>query len=122
MASSKTPKKKKKMSANIGFLGTSAASVGLVALFTIPAVTKLVLQLRSRDAKPSEIYEDKDGKSTPEAVKAFSAKVPKAFILLLSLVGLGLSIALAVLSTLDPEKDLYLENWLSVAAWVSLRG
>ncbi|KAK6833621.1 ammonium transporter [Apiospora arundinis] len=108
------------MSANIGFLGTSAASVGLVALFTIPAVTKLVLQLRSRDAKPSEIYEDKDGKSTPEAVKAFSAKVPKAFILLLSLAGLGLSIALAVLSTLDPEKDLYLENWLSVAAWALL--
>ncbi|KAK8031803.1 hypothetical protein PG990_001537 [Apiospora arundinis] len=108
------------MSANIGFLGTSAASVGLVALFTIPAVTKLVLQLRTRDAKPSEIYEDKDGKSTPEAVKAFSAKVPKAFILLLSLAGLGLSIALAVLSTLDQEKDLFLENWLSVAAWALL--
>lgn len=110
------------MSANIGFLGTSAASVGLVALFTIPAVTRLALQLRSRDAKPSDIYEDVDGKSTPEAVKAFGAKVPKAFILFLSLVGLGLSIAVAVLSTLDQGKGLFLENWLAVAAWVSPRG
>ncbi|KAK8101300.1 hypothetical protein PG999_011674 [Apiospora kogelbergensis] len=108
------------MSANIGFLGTSAASVGLVALFTIPAVTRLALQLRSRDAKPSDIYEDVDGKSTPEAVKAFGAKVPKAFILFLSLVGLGLSIAVAVLSTLDQGKGLFLENWLAVAAWAFL--
>ncbi|KAK8136839.1 hypothetical protein PG984_004779 [Apiospora sp. TS-2023a] len=108
------------MSANIGFLGTSAASVGLIALFTTPAVIRLVLQLRNRDAKTSDVYEDEDGKSTPEAVKAFSAKVPKAFILLLSLVGLGLSIALSVLSTLDVEKGLFLENWLAVSAWALL--
>jgi len=110
------------MTANIGFLGTSAASVGLVALFTVPAVTRLAQQLWSRDAKPSGIYEDADGKSTPEAVKAFSAKVPKASILFLSLAGLGVSIAVAVLSTLDQEKGLFFENWLAVAAWVSQRG
>lgn len=107
------------MTANIGFLGTSAASVGLIALFTTPAIIRLVLQLRNRDAKTSDAYEDEDGKSTPEAVKAFSAKVPKAFILFLSLVGLGLSIVLAVLSTLDEKKNLFLENWLASAAWVS---
>ncbi|KAI1384101.1 putative ATP-binding cassette transporter protein [Hypoxylon trugodes] len=96
---------------------TSAVGLGAVAILTVPAALNLG-RLRSRGSKyATGIYEDKDGKSTPEAVKAFSAKIPKAAILILSLIGLGLSIALAVNSTLDRqsiEGGLFLGNWLGV--------
>lgn len=98
-------------------LGTSAAGVGLIGLLSAPAVVSLAAQLRNRESQP-EIYEDEDGKSTPEAVKAYSAKIPKFFVLLFSVTGLGLSIALAVLSTLGESYGLFLQNWFSVGTWV----
>lgn len=100
-------------------LGTSAAGVGLIGLLSAPAVVSLAAQLRNRESQP-EIYEDEDGKSTPEAVKAYSAKIPKFFILLFSVTGLGLSIALAVLSTLGESYGLFLQNWFSVGTWAFL--
>jgi hypothetical protein len=99
-------------------LASSVAGVTLVGLTSAPALLSFAKQLRSRESQ-TEIYEDEDGKSTPEAVKAYSAKVPKSFILLFSLAGLGLSIALAVLSTLGETNDMFLENWLCVGTWVS---
>lgn len=106
------------MSDKVTLLASSATGLGAVALLSVPAVLGLAAQLSSRESRPDEVYEDKDGKSTPEAVKAYSAKIPKAFVLLFSLVGLGLSIALAVLSTLGETNGIFLENWLSVATWV----
>ncbi|KAI1875694.1 uncharacterized protein JN550_001980 [Neoarthrinium moseri] len=100
-------------------LATSIAGLGLIGLSSLPAAFSLGSQLRSKDSK-SDVYEDEDGKSTPEAVAAYSAKVPKAFILLFSLIGLGLSIALGVLSTLGESNGIFLENWLSVGAWALL--
>ncbi|KAK9788369.1 putative P-loop containing nucleoside triphosphate hydrolase protein [Seiridium cardinale] len=100
-------------------LASSATGLGLIALSTAPAVISSVAQLRSHESR-SDVYEDEDGKSTPQAVKAYSAKIPKAFILLFSLIGLGLSIALAVLSTVGETNGLFLENWLGVVAWALL--
>ncbi|KAF3057299.1 ATP-dependent bile acid permease [Daldinia childiae] len=104
-------------------LVTSAVGLGVVAILSVPAALNLG-RLRSRGSKcATEIYEDKDGKSTPEAVKAFSTKVPKAMMLIFSLIGLGLSIALAVISTLSTqgvESGLFLANWLAVIIWALL--
>jgi hypothetical protein len=105
------------MSENTVLLATSAAGLGLVGLLSLPAVANTVIQLRARESK-SEIYEDEDGKSTPESVKAYSAKLPKAFIIFFSVVGLGLSIAVAVVATLGETTGLFLENWLAVGTWV----
>ncbi|KAI2616070.1 P-loop containing nucleoside triphosphate hydrolase protein [Hypoxylon sp. NC1633] len=99
----------------------SVVGLGIATAFSIPAVLNLG-RLRTRDTKftTANVYEDEDGKSTPEAVEAFSAKVPKAFLLFFSVVGLGLSIALAVNSTLDTISRLFLENWLDVIIWALL--
>lgn len=103
---------------NESLLAGVAAGLAVTGLCSIPAVSGLVAQLRKREPK-QESYGDGDGTSTPEAVKAYSAKLPKALILVFSTVGTAVSIALAVLSTLHAsEDDLFLENWLSVAAWV----
>lgn len=94
--------------------------LGAIALCSIPAVSGLILQLSRREPKQEELYEDGDGKSTPESVKAYSAKLSKSAIVLLASLGSGASLAVAVLVTLRIGKDgLFLENWLSAGAWVS---
>lgn len=104
---------------NDSMVAAAATGLAVVGLFSYPSVSGLIRQLRKRDPK-QETYEDLDGKSTPEAVKAYSAKPPKALLLLFSALGCGTAIALAVLSTLHVAEDgSFLENWLSAASWVS---
>ncbi|KAI0018566.1 P-loop containing nucleoside triphosphate hydrolase protein [Xylariomycetidae sp. FL0641] len=110
------------MAANTFVVVITAICLGFIGLFTVPSVLHAISQLRTRHVK-SEVYEDADGKSTPEAVQAFSTKIPKTFVLLFALIGLLISLTLAVLSTVQPRgvgDGLFLENWLVVPAWVLL--
>ncbi|KAI1155817.1 P-loop containing nucleoside triphosphate hydrolase protein [Nemania diffusa] len=103
-------------------LASSGLALGIVAAFSIPAIIHLNKHIRNRTPK-TDSYEDKDGQSTEEAVKAFSNKLPKASILVLSVIGLCISIATAVISTLSPRGQgdgLFLENWLVVPGWALL--
>ena len=101
------------------FLPLSAAGLAVVGAATLPGISAIVVQNRNRTPKDN-FYEDIDGKSTPEAVAAFSQKIPKTAILLLSVVGFGLSVAISVLSTLNSgPHGLFVVNWLSTATWVS---
>ncbi|KAF5719122.1 ATP-dependent bile acid permease [Fusarium mundagurra] len=88
----------------------------VVALATTPALATAVTQLRKRTARDN-FYEDADGKSTPESLAAFSNHLPKVFILALSTVGLGTSIAISVLHSLSQSDSLLLKNWLITGAW-----
>ncbi|KAF5631972.1 ATP-dependent bile acid permease [Fusarium tjaetaba] len=88
----------------------------VVALATTPALATAVTQLRKRAARDN-FYEDADGKSTPESLAAFSNRLPKVFILALSAVGLGTSIAISVLHSLSQSDSLLLRNWLIAGAW-----
>ncbi|KAF5982152.1 hypothetical protein FBULB1_4402 [Fusarium bulbicola] len=100
---------------NIDVILTGTGLV-VVALATTPAVATAVNQLRKRTARDN-FYEDADGKSTPESLAAFSNRLPKVFILALSAVGLGTSIAISVLHSLSQSDSLLLKNWLIVGAW-----
>lgn len=104
-----------------GLLPVSAVGLGFVALLSVPALKAIVSQVRS-GAPKDNFYEDRDGKSTPEAMAAFSNKGSKTVIFLFALLGLGTSIALSVITTLNPsDHDLALENWLVTAAWVGIQ-
>ncbi|KAI1497200.1 P-loop containing nucleoside triphosphate hydrolase protein [Biscogniauxia marginata] len=103
-------------------LTSSALGLGIITILSSPSVAHVVGHLRSPSPK-TESYEDEDGKSTPDALKAFSTKLPKALIIACSVIGLGTSVALAVLETLGPRGQgdgLFLENWLAVPAWALL--
>ncbi|KAI0107849.1 P-loop containing nucleoside triphosphate hydrolase protein [Nemania sp. FL0031] len=103
-------------------LASAGLGLGIVVTFSIPVIIHLHKQIRNRTPK-ADGYEDKDGQSSEEAVTAFSNKLPKASILVLSVIGLCISIAIAVISTLSPRGQgdgLFLENWLVVPGWVFL--
>ncbi|KAJ8129451.1 hypothetical protein O1611_g4180 [Lasiodiplodia mahajangana] len=110
------------MSGDTTLLASAGLGLGIVVAFSIPAIIHLSKQIRKRTPK-TDGYEDKDGQSSKEAVTAFSNKFPKASILVLSVIGLCISIAIAVISTLSPRgrgDGLFLENWLVVPGWVFL--
>lgn len=96
----------------------SAAVLGVASLCSISAVRTLALQLKHREPR-SAWYEDADGKSTPEAVAAFSTSIPKMIVLFLATTGCALSIAVSVLETLFVDRSLtFLVNWLTTTSWV----
>ncbi|KPM40692.1 ATP-dependent bile acid permease [Neonectria ditissima] len=98
-------------------LPLTGAGLAVVALSASPAVLAIITQLRNRTPKDN-FYEDHDGRGTPESIAAFSNRRAKFAILLLSVVGLGTSIAVSVLTTLQQAKyGLFLENWLMTTAW-----
>lgn len=98
-------------------LPLTGVGLALVALGASPAIVAILAQLRNRTPRDN-FYEDRDGKATPESIAAFSNRRPKIVILLLSSVGAGTSIAIAILSTIDRAKyGFFLENWLTAAAW-----
>ncbi|KAK4227258.1 hypothetical protein QBC38DRAFT_364659 [Podospora fimiseda] len=90
------------------------AGLAVISLFSLPAASNAVMRLRKREPR-QDTYEDADGKSTPEAVKAFSTKLPKSLLLISAIAGLALSIAISLLSA--PAKAISLEDWLSTASW-----
>lgn len=102
------------------FLGPlAAAGVAIAGLAGIPGLVSILAQIRSKTPKDN-FYEDIDGKSTPESVAAFSNTRPKIAILVLSIIGFGLSLPVSILGVLHPVRHgLNLPNWLLTATWVS---
>ncbi|KAK0632070.1 hypothetical protein B0T14DRAFT_20538 [Immersiella caudata] len=99
----------------LALFGTGVAIVGLCSL---PAVSSITTRLTRPEPK-AEIYEDEDGRASPESMRAFSTKVPKALILLFAAAGLPISVALLFLTLHDPV--ITLESLvLIVAAWGAL--
>jgi hypothetical protein len=87
----------------------------LVFLLSIPSFTAIT-SLPKLKTK-SDIYQDKDGVSTREAVAQYSARIPKILIASFAVAGFGFSIALAVNAVLHADKSI--GNWLNLAQWVS---
>ncbi|OLN81740.1 ATP-dependent bile acid permease 3 [Colletotrichum chlorophyti] len=99
------------------------AALGVVALTSVPAFAGLVRQIRTRKPK-DHFYEDKDGKSTPEASAAFSNRRPKTFIFLFAFLGLAVSIANSILTTLSLQighyGSVFVAEWLATGTWALL--
>ncbi len=94
------------------------AGLAVVGLFSLPSLVSFVRQVLRRDPR-QDVYADGDGTSTPEAVKAFSARPAKSAILLFAFAGCAASLAISVLVTLRLTRDeSSLEDWLSSATWV----
>ena len=97
-------------------LVAGGAGLSLVFLLTLPSVLGAASHLRESKPKPNT-YEDEDGVATEKSIAEYSAKAPKLFLSICAILGLGTSIALVVLETLEGID--VVESWLNVAQWVS---
>lgn len=101
-------------------LVAGATGLGLISLCTIPALWNLMSSVSSsKKYCLPKVYIDKDGTATEESTAKFSAKIPKAVIAVLTILGFSIATTIAVLGTLSLNKDaLYLANWINCGAWV----
>ena len=98
-------------------LSLSLGSVALaVSLLSCSVALQLALtQLRNGKAR-DQFYEDADGCASPESLAKFTNKVSKGFVIAISAIGLGTSIAGLVLTTLHHGSVIVAV--LNVATWV----
>jgi hypothetical protein len=108
------------MTSDGSMLKAIASGVAFVGLCSVPALGSIAKRISKRDAK-QDTYEDGDGKASPESLKAYSAKLPKAVVLASAVAGLGVSIALLIISP-HAERRRVITDSLSTGAWVRHRG
>lgn len=99
-------------------LAAAVCSLLVVTTFTLPSVSSIISHFREKGKQIPNTYSDKDGVATEETIATFSTKVPKTLLIISTLLGLGTSLALAILD-LFHHGGLELEDWLNVAQWVS---
>ncbi|KAL2155016.1 hypothetical protein VTH82DRAFT_3692 [Thermothelomyces myriococcoides] len=93
------------------------AGLAVIGLCSVPALGSTVARLRKRDAH-TDTYEDGDGKASPESLKAFSARLPKALAVVSAGAGLAISTVLLVISA--HAEGQVLTSSLDMASWALL--
>lgn len=100
----------------------SAVGLGLIAFVAVPAASSTFLLSRLhkpvRQEEHRDWYEDEDGVATEESHRKYSATVPLVIALAGCLLGLSVSIASSVISTLLSRKNEMIEGWVTVGSWV----
>lgn len=96
------------------------SGVVLVALFTIPTIVGVVSQIRQPKPK-TRTYQDRDGASTEVLTSACSAIFPKAFLLVLGILGLSTSVVIVALGGPETHSGYTsTEDWLNAGQWVNM--
>ena len=101
-----------------------SVGISLVAAISIPALFSIYWKFNPRKEQQYEDaqgrYEDEDGVATAESQEKFeySTTLPKVLILASSVIGLLVSIAVAVLSTVHPGRTLFVASWINFGTWV----
>lgn len=97
-------------------------ALGLTGLSTIPTLIVSVKELGSvrkdRSERLEKPYEDEDGVATASSKGTFSAELSVYALLGGTLLGLSLSIATAVQSSVKSTHDQYVPQWLGFVSWV----
>jgi hypothetical protein len=93
-------------------------ALAIIALLTTTSIVRVLRHRQSLTAskKQTQRYEDKDGVATEESQKAYSVKVQNILATLISVIGLGVSLAGAVRATLTGTN--LISGWLHASLWV----
>ncbi|KAJ5935251.1 hypothetical protein N7466_004798 [Penicillium verhagenii] len=102
---------------------TGSVALGVVGLGSIKAIKSIVDRILLRPQYDEgdlaiTAYRDEDGEATEESLRAFSDKWQRVAIVVLSIAGLSISLALAILSTTSGNLNDTLVNWIQFAIWV----
>ena len=99
-----------------------AAGLGVVGIFTAPALISIYKRLGGKRAygykDGNALYQDEDGTATEKSQQDFSTIIPRSIALIAALGGLLVATAASVLRTRSPEDTLTVESWLAFGSWV----
>lgn len=91
--------------------------IGSVLVFLLSIPSFIAVTSIPKSKPKSDIYQDKDGVSTREAMAQYSAKIPKILIASFTVTGFAFSTALAVNGVLHLDEGF--EYWFNLVQWVS---
>lgn len=100
----------------VGFI-----ALGLISLSTFPALLvfgRFLSQKSNRHEEFDKLYEDEDGVANTASQQAFPTALPLYLLFGGTTFGLCVSIAAAVLSTVQTTGPRCNEEWLNVSRWV----
>ncbi|KAJ5681819.1 uncharacterized protein N7477_001759 [Penicillium maclennaniae] len=107
-------------------LATGSVALLLAAGDSIPAIRSIVDRISRKSPTVDEpalaktLYRDEDGEASEESIRAFSDKWQRFALALFSASGLSVTVALAVLSTLNKSAGDFLLNWFQFGIWALL--
>ena len=97
-------------------LSVLTANLVLISVFSIPGIIDLATQLQT--TRPNtQLYEDEDGETTPDAVEAYSDRVPKIIMALCSFLGMCIALASVILAIKHMHTG-FIGPLLILATWV----
>lgn len=111
-------------------IAIGALGILLISSCTVPALLGIIRRfLHVKERPPIQLpgahpfdrpgYEDKDGEASDEALKGFSDLWKRLGIAILSVTGLGISLAQAILSITKGQHVLIVPFCLQMGSWVS---
>lgn len=115
------------MSTQLASIATGSVALLLAAADSVPAI-KCIVDRISRKSPPVDesalaktVYRDQDGEATEESLRAFSDSWQRVVIAVFSASGLSVTVALAVLTTLNYSAGEFILDWFQFGVWVSRR-
>ena len=101
----------------------AGTGLGLILVLTLSSLATAAGTICSRKEKSASttIYKDEDGVSTEECMSKYSTAIPKYFLAVFSLSGLGSSVVLVVHTIIDKHEDFRIGECLTMAGWVSFQ-
>jgi hypothetical protein len=109
------------MNALIAMQMIHIVGLGFVLLSTVPMV-KAIAQQYSRVVRRYALFSDRDGRATDESNKAFSDKLQRWTIVVISIFGATCAAIVAISGERsNTVKEVAMVPWLQFGAWVSTR-
>lgn len=105
-------------------LVTGSVALFLTALDSVPAINSVAHRILCRSPPQNEsdlaktIYRDEDGEATDESLRSFSDKWQRVAIVLFSACGLFVTLAIAVITTVNHSANCTVLTWLQCGIWV----
>lgn len=114
------------MPLNTHVASTAAGSIALflAGIDSVPATKSIADRIWRKSLRHDEpalakaVYRDEDGEASKDSLQAFSDKWQRVAIALFSASGFSVTLAQAVLSTLEVNTSYTTLNWLQLGIWV----
>lgn len=109
-----------------------ALGVSLITVCTVPALITIIRRFQepkidsasdSPDTSETPLfglssYQDEDGEATQGSLEAFTASWQRVAIVLLSVLGFGVSLSQAIISIESGQRQYVIPFWLQMGGWV----
>lgn len=112
------------INAQVASIAAGSVALFLAGIDSLPAIKSIAnrigrkSQQQDESASAKSVYRDEDGEASEESLQAFSDKWQRVAIALFSASGFSVTLALAVLNTLEAHASYTILNWLQLGIWV----